>query len=168
MINSTGTLLSNEDKQGFADIFTDAYSKEYKLITILVTTPTNVNGFYDQYLLFVDNDSTFSQDITKKPTYYRFQYIKNKTGLIMHPGDQKNIGIFVGTFTFFMAWNGDVCTISIGRNDGAKYTLPIENNVLTKTNTISFTPTANYHPATKKYVDDSIASAITTTLGGSF
>ena len=57
-----------------------------------------------------------------------------------------------------MAWNGDVCTISIGRNDGAKYTLPIESNVLTKTNTISFTPTANYHPTTKKYVDDSIAA----------
>ena len=30
----------------------------------------------------------------------------------------------------------------------------IENEVLTKTNTTSYTPTANYHPATKKYVDD--------------
>lgn len=28
-----------------------------------------------------------------------------------------------------------------------------EVNVLTKTNTIAFTPTANYHPATKQYVD---------------
>ena len=27
-------------------------------------------------------------------------------------------------------------------------------DVLTKTNTVSYTPTANYHPATKKYVDD--------------
>lgn len=33
------------------------------------------------------------------------------------------------------------------------------SDVLTKTNTTAYTPTANYHPATKKYVDDAIASA---------
>lgn len=42
------------------------------------------------------------------------------------------------------------------------------SSVLTKTNTSSYTPTSNYHPATKKYVDDNIASAITTTLGGAY
>lgn len=31
--------------------------------------------------------------------------------------------------------------------------------VLTKTNTISYTPSADYHPATKKYVDDAVSSA---------
>ena len=30
------------------------------------------------------------------------------------------------------------------------------SDVLTKTNTTSYTPTGNYQPATKKYVDDSI------------
>ena len=39
------------------------------------------------------------------------------------------------------------------------------NDVLTKTNTISYTPTADYNPATKKYVDDSI-SGFSTTLSG--
>lgn len=39
-----------------------------------------------------------------------------------------------------------------------------KSTVLTKTNTTSFTPTADYHPATKKYVDDTITSAITATL----
>ena len=28
------------------------------------------------------------------------------------------------------------------------------NNYLSKTNTTAYTPSANYHPATKKYVDD--------------
>ena len=41
-------------------------------------------------------------------------------------------------------------------------------HVLTTDNTASYTPASDYNPATKKYVDDSIASAITTTLGGSF
>ena len=31
------------------------------------------------------------------------------------------------------------------------------SDVLTKTNTTSYTPTANYHPATKKYVDDAVS-----------
>lgn len=35
-------------------------------------------------------------------------------------------------------------------------------------NNESFTPTGLYNPATKKYVDDSISAAITTTLGGNF
>lgn len=35
-----------------------------------------------------------------------------------------------------------------------------KDNVLTKTNTTSYTPSANYHPATKKYVDDAIAAAL--------
>ena len=35
-------------------------------------------------------------------------------------------------------------------------------------NTYQYTPTGNYHPATKKYVDDSIAAAITDALGGSY
>ena len=34
-----------------------------------------------------------------------------------------------------------------------------ESDVLTKTNTTSYTPSANYHPATKKYVDDAISHA---------
>ena len=32
----------------------------------------------------------------------------------------------------------------------------LESNVLTKSNTTSFTPSGNYHPATKKYVDDNV------------
>lgn len=49
------------------------------------------------------------------------------------------------------------------------YTIPAESNVLTKTNTTSYTPSANYHPATKKYVDDiigDIETALDAILGG--
>lgn len=37
-------------------------------------------------------------------------------------------------------------------------TIPTTSSILTKTNTTAFTPTGDYHPATKKYVDDSIAN----------
>ena len=40
--------------------------------------------------------------------------------------------------------------------------LALTDNVLTKTNTTAFEPTENYHPATKKYVDDYINALPTT------
>ena len=43
-----------------------------------------------------------------------------------------------------------------------------DDGVLSTSNSIAYTPTANYHPATKKYVDDAIATAITDALGGSY
>ena len=41
-------------------------------------------------------------------------------------------------------------------------------SALSTNNTVSYTPTNSYHPATKKYVDDAIAAAITDALGGSY
>lgn len=34
------------------------------------------------------------------------------------------------------------------------------SDVLTKTNTTSYTPSADYNPATKKYVDDAVEDLI--------
>lgn len=44
----------------------------------------------------------------------------------------------------------------------------IESEVLTKNNTTVYTPTANYHPATKKYVDDAIQDSITQVLSANY
>lgn len=43
-----------------------------------------------------------------------------------------------------------------------------EVSVLTTDNTIEYIPAGDYNPATKKYVDDAIANAITVALGGSY
>lgn len=42
------------------------------------------------------------------------------------------------------------------------------DKILFTDNTTAYTPTGNYNPATKKYVDDSIASAIGTALQGNY
>ncbi|MDR0541156.1 MAG: hypothetical protein LBH19_02965 [Dysgonamonadaceae bacterium] len=39
------------------------------------------------------------------------------------------------------------------------------NNVLLKNNTVAFTPTADYHPSTKKYVDDVFSNAMAVANG---
>lgn len=43
-----------------------------------------------------------------------------------------------------------------GRKNGDWAEVPAKSDVLTKTNSESFTPTGDYQPATKKYVDDKI------------
>ena len=43
-----------------------------------------------------------------------------------------------------------------------------DSDVLTKNNTTVYTPTANYHPATKKYVDDAIQDSITQVLSANY
>jgi hypothetical protein len=49
----------------------------------------------------------------------------------------------------------------VGSVTGNWEKVPFDKNVLGLNNTTAFTPTANYHPATKKYVDDSIAGTVT-------
>lgn len=66
------------------------------------------------------------------------------------------------------AWANDIFTCSYIMTVQDSYSFVFSNQVLTKTNNDSYTPTGNYHPATKKYVDDAISAAITTTLGGSY
>ena len=56
-------------------------------------------------------------------------------------------------------WNGQTTTAP---SQNAAYDAinlrALKSNVLEKDNTTAFTPTADYHPATKKYVDDNIGS----------
>lgn len=39
-------------------------------------------------------------------------------------------------------------------------TKPTSSDILTKTNIVEYAPTADYHPATKKYVDDSVSNLV--------
>lgn len=52
-------------------------------------------------------------------------------------------------------WSMTVTSVQIGGSSGGV----TADQVLTKTNTTAYTPTQNYHPATKKYVDDNSVSA---------
>ena len=61
------------------------------------------------------------------------------------------------------SWTDDIFTCD-GLNYNTVFNEDLSNialltKVLSKTNTTSYTPTNDYHPATKKYVDDAIAAA---------
>lgn len=72
-------------------------------------------------------------------------------------------------------------TLTAGNTTGEEFTWAHRNweridvqpasdmsNYLSKNNTNVYTPSGDYNPATKKYVDDAIQNAITSALGGSY
>lgn len=70
-------------------------------------------------------------------------------------------------FSLFLYLNDN----SVRRSRPSSYTFQKGNSAiwpLGAKNTEEYTPTSDYNPSTKKYVDDSIKSAITDTLGGSY
>ena len=77
-----------------------------------------------------------------------------------------NYGVAFRTYRMAIniVWNADTITslnrVRLIKDDMANY--------LSNTNIAEYTPTSDYNPATKKYVDDSIASAITNAIGGSY
>lgn len=74
---------------------------------------------------------------------------ENRIKCFRHYGQDVAIGGFVVM---------EISNINIedgtARIDFKAETYPLQQSVLTKTNTTPFTPTEDYHPATKKYVDD--------------
>lgn len=62
--------------------------------------------------------------------------------------------------------NGEVT--SLGYQPYKYNTLRYADQLIAKDNTQAFTPTGNYNPATKKYVDDTVSSAIGTALQGNY
>lgn len=103
-----------------------------------------------------------------------FEFLQSEYGMLSSkPGSIKLRGIsptftnnndyYTPSLTINLTWSGDTLqsiTINVNNSGFLPY--------LSKKNNNSYTPTADYNPATKKYVDDSIAAAITTTLGGSY
>ena len=77
-----------------------------------------------------------------------------------------------GSYTLPVASASTLGGIKVGENltieEDGTLNAPDMSNYLSKTNTTSYTPTSDYNPATKKYVDDAISSAITTSLEASY
>lgn len=77
----------------------------------------------------------------------------------------KNGYLGVRGVDFVRYWDKDTQKITNLKIEGSSYffngvkKIAEEEDVLTKTNTTSYTPTSNYHPATKKYVDDAVLGA---------
>lgn len=145
--DSNGTQsLGNDEKTRYGEIITDAYAKGYKRIAIMLCSTNSGKS----YMFYSNND--IATNIS--PSFYADASFNDRSG--MDYIVKRNLN---GTGT----WSNNEFTVTSTLIYDSERRLIVHS-----INSVAYTPTGDYNPATKKYVDDSIASAITTTLGGSY
>jgi len=152
--------LNSDDKETLSNIFTDAYSKGYQVINLLLTG--NISTYKIQAFLLPDlkmsSNLSGATNIQNQPNVYCFTFTLDVSGAVSYPGDATSYKFITGFLNVYsMSWSNNVCTISGCQFNGTPIDFPTRKGVLMKDNTTSYTPSANYHPATKKYVDDAIS-----------
>ena len=144
--SSGSQYFGNDEKVQMSTILTDAYAKGHKSIAILLCSTTSGKA----YMFF--SDSVISTN--GYPYFYADTTFR---------GRNDTSRIVKRYFYATGSWNNNVFTA----NGNFLYDVS-QVPYLTPNNAVAYDVTNNYNPAHKKYVDDSIAAAITTTLGGSF
>lgn len=144
---NTAMSLYTADRTALTSIINDAYSNGNDLFGLSIEFTNSSAAWIDMPIL---NNAFQSMKLQSKPTNISLLGITNDS----IPSDYSLGYIGYINLTISITWNDDVATVTSG-----VLTLT-SKQYLNTTNTVSYTPTANYHPATKKYVDDSIATAV--------
>ena len=125
------------------NIMNECYTNGYKSIAILFSGKNS-------FIAYARHGSDFS---TQRYNYYLYGYLNLE--------DTSDIDNTTRIYTRIVrteingTWNNNVFTTSgLFLEFGSSFIVPDTSQVLTKTNTKSYTPTNDYNPATKKYVDD--------------
>ena len=141
------------------DIY-QTFSIQFLINNILVT-------FNPSYSIDTYGHGTRRFNSTSKPTSINlFANIVNNEYDILTSADPVMYGGFLPvTLELTLTWDNTTPSVTKGvyKLYGYSSQIPsiqyIQKNLLTKTNRTSYTPTNDYNPATKKYVDDAVASA---------
>lgn len=144
-VNRTITSTVESELQEISKIITDAFSRKGFMLYVATTVTSS----------YVRNPAEFYvyTDLSTHPTK-----IYGDGQKIYRDINDKYATYLAAAIVITGTWVDDVFTateIYIGGSSSLTH-LTLDTNVLTKSNTTSYTPTANYHPATKKYVDDNI------------
>lgn len=153
---------SAEMKTLFTQILNDV-NEDPNLIAVLVDYGNTYSDYqYEQIFILTDKRTTSNKYLAT---------FKNITGK-KYSSNSINKTDYFEIFVRSDTTKTDVETLILRTDTTRSFTHLDANSIkqyaLIKTNTTSYTPTSDYHPATKKYVDDSITSAIGTALGGSY
>jgi hypothetical protein len=161
----------NGEYTGNEAMFQEIYDKIVNNEAVVVKTTARIR--FDYYLR--ENVSAF---VYSKPTFIGTTYGNSNEPILLANVTLNNISTNLDEATayglagiYFQLTNGSVSNIQ--RFSQINYHLPAKSmvdnyekqvdprfkHVLTTDNTASYTPTADYHPATKKYVDDKTSTA---------
>ena len=151
-------------KQDCTDVINKIIQDGVKNPVIRLVTTTHHSDYKEQaYFDFIYCSDKGPMSSTRNYYYFVCYGYITVSGAPVRP---EVMDINYSVLTISGTWTDGVftCTNVSGHSyfDTSLSKLALTDNVLTKTNTTAFTPTENYHPATKKYVDDSINKIPTT------
>ena len=167
--------LSSSICDALTNIINDAYTKSKKKIRLIMLINNSPVTFESGIYYTTESNKTNYINILNKPTNMSY----NAMAHYGHPTGTNtssdyftllyNLTLVIG---FDISWNeNNVATVSnakirVPHSGQSIMSVPYINaNYLSKTNTTAYTPTADYHPATKKYVDDSVSGCDTVIYG---
>lgn len=151
---------SSVDYPMFQEILTKIINGEDVIVYIRVTIDD-----YRKNLLV----PMICQGYSSNMTYMRFE---NYIPYLL--SGMEGVDIYYASFVLNFDSDKNVAIVNAVNTAIYKTMKPYDGNsnlnwgALSINNSHSYTPTNNYHPATKKYVDDSITNAITSVLEGSY
>lgn len=147
-VNYKFSSLVEGSQQAFCDFINESYDIETSNHTLI---PIIVCNYHNSIITINSFGFSNVSDGTKQ---FKFNFA------ITNPGNGQ---LRTGNFDIRLIYENDKYVINKGyvnSQDNVRY--------LTKYNTSEYTPSSDYHPATKKYVDDAIASSITSVLEGEY
>lgn len=186
--HGAGKSLINDTCESFADfiaVFDDMTQLDGTSLTnpfTGMTLPTNVNEFIEAFQTFQSTYNVYDGGYLVHPMigahasdeniiivgFYRHNIgpAEIQFGDVSYLNWQANsvfgIGINSSTGNYVQIDNYQISTLSLDRGLVANLIHKINNldlsNYIAKNNTVAYTPTGDYNPATKKYVDEQIAS----------
>ena len=140
-----------------SNVMTECANKNYNSILILIRFKC-LNSIEEIPYLLLAFDSTYK--ISSANNNYQVVSIGNEV--------LQNRIFYKYRIDIHGTWSDNVFIVSTIIGSRAKHEFISTETGLTKNNTTSYTPTSDYNPATKKYVDDAITTAITTSLEGNY
>lgn len=142
LANDRFISIDEQDVLKIEDKINKAYKSGLNSIGFIVSSKNND----EQYLLI-----NSSSDIQSKPSTYWLYSIESVHNRYSTIGQNQPYMLLTIQLSIGLSWTGDTCKVTSANICKAPLSLLATNN------TAQYTPTANYHPATKKYVDDKVA-----------
>lgn len=134
--------IDQQDILKIEDKINKAYKSGLNTIGFIVSSIHN-----DEQYLLINN----TNNIQNKPSSYWLFSIESIHNRYMTSGVNSPYTLLTIQLMINLSWTGDTCKVT------SAYVCKAPLSLLATNNTAQYTPTANYHPATKKYVDDKVA-----------
>ena len=156
-LHNISSPYNTELKEFISIVMTECANKNYNSILILIRfkclnsieeIPYLLLAFNSTYKISSDNNRyevvSIGNEVLDNRIFYKYRIDINGT------------------------WSDNVFIVDTITGNKIKREFISTETGLTKTNITPYTPKSDYNPATKKYVDDAITTAITDALGGNY